>query len=706
MYELHDETIRCLFEPRSIAVIGASRDRGKIGSAVLRNILSGGYAGRILPVNPSGGDIEGLTVYPGMSDIDGDVDLAIVTIPAKFVFDAVRQCADRGVKYAIVITSGFSEVGNREEENRIIAYANSRGTRIVGPNVFGLYSSGINLNATFVAGNISSGHLAMITQSGALGLAMLGQAEVENIGMSAIVSVGNKADVDESDLLLYLMNHDDTHAILMYIEGVKNGARLVRVLKETTKRKPVIIIKSGRSSRGAMAAASHTGSLSGADDVFDAIVRQCGALRAESTREAFAWSKFLTESPLPAGKNSVIITNGGGAGVMATDAFEKYGVGMFDDAQRLREVFTPVTPSFGSTKNPIDITGQASAADYTKAFDAALSCPDIHSVLGVYCESALFTPETLTEAIENNFKRFRASGKPIVFALFGGKKTSDYEVSARRRGIPVTDDVYPAASALGAMYAYHRYISEPPEPPADAPIDAEAINRIVREVKKEGRTFLLSHEARRIMQLAGIAVPESRSAQNLEAALRAADEIGYPVVMKIISRDIIHKSDAGGIALDLLNREEVMDAYGAIMRNARNHVPHAVLEGVEVSEMVPPGTEMIVGARIDRSFGPILMVGLGGIYVEVMKDVAFRSLPLERREVLGMIKSIRSYPLLLGVRGEAMKDIDLLVDTMIRLGAIIQKCVDISDIEINPVVVYEQGSGTKAVDVRIILSKE
>jgi acyl-CoA synthetase (NDP forming) len=270
----------------------------------------------------------------------------------------------------------------------------------------------------------------------------------------------------------------------------------------------------------------------------------------------------------------------------------------------------------------------------------------------------------------------------------------------------VTDDVYYAASSLGAMYAYHRYLTEPPEPLADAPIDAEAITRIVRTVKHEGRTFLLSHEARRVMQLAGVSVPESRSAQNLDAAVRAADEIGYPVVMKIISRDVIHKSDAGGIALDLLNREEVMDAYGAILRNVRSHVPHAVLEGVEISEMVPPGTEMIVGARVDRTFGPILMVGLGGVYVEVLKDIAFRSLPLERKEILGMIKSIRSYPLLLGVRGEAMKDIEPLIDTMIKLGAIIQKCGDISDIEINPVVVYEKGSGTKAVDVRIILSKE
>jgi acetyltransferase len=706
MSEINNENIQYLFEPRFIAIIGASKDQGKIGSAVLRNIISGGYTGRIIPVNPAGGEIEGRTAFRSVADIDGVVDLAVVTIPAKFVFEAVRQCADCGVKYGIIITSGFSEIGNREEENKIITYANERGMRIVGPNVFGIYSSSVKLNATFVSGDISSGHLAMITQSGALGLTMIGQAAVENIGMSAIVSVGNKADIDEADLLQYLVYQDDTHVILMYIEGVRNGEKLVRVLKEATRRKPVVIIKSGRSQRGAMAAASHTGSLAGADDVFDAIIKQCGALRAESTNEAFAWCKFLADNPLPAGENAVIITNGGGAGVMGTDAFEKYGINMFDDAGTLKEVFTPATPAFGSTKNPIDITGQATAQDYTKAFDAALHCDDIHSVLGIYCESALFKTENLTEAIENNYHRFKAAGKPIIFSLFGGENTSDYEVAARRKGVPVSDDVYNAASSLGAMYAYHHYLAETREDVADADIDVDAINQIVADVKKEGRYFLLSNEARNIMNMAGVTIPNSLTAQTLEEAVRSADAIGYPVVMKIVSRDIIHKSDAGGIALDLENKDEVMDAYGAIIRNCRAKVPHAMIEGVEISEMVKTGTEMIIGARIDKTFGPILMVGLGGIYVEVMKDVSFRSLPLERKEILGMIKSIRSYPLLLGVRGEEMKDIDTLIDTMVKLGAIIQKCRGISDIEINPLVVYEQGMGTKAVDVRIILSKE
>ena len=700
-----DERIRLLFEPRSVAVVGASRERGKIGHAVLKNILSGGYRGRIYPINPAGGMIEGIPVLRSLQEVDGDIDVAVVTIPSSLVFSSVQDLCRRNVKNAVLISAGFSEIGNLDEERKIADYANEHGMRILGPNVFGIYSCSSDLNATFVSGNIPRGHLAMITQSGALGLTLVGQASVEHIGLSAIVSVGNKSDIDESDLLQYLRHHDDTHMVLMYIEGIRNGEKFIEALKSTTRAKPVVIIKSGRSERGAMAAASHTGSLAGSDDLFDAVARQCGALRAESTKEAFNWCKFITNNPLPRNQNTVIITNGGGAGVMATDACEKYAVPLYDDAQDLRRTFTPVIPSFGSAKNPVDVTGNASPADYTKAFDAALASENIHTVVGIYCETAIVPADNLKETVETNFHKYRQNGKLIIFSLFEGEQTSAYEIEARRRGIPVTDDVYDAISTLGAVYRYHRYLCESPDEDADADMDFAAIDTIVRDALDAKRHFLLAHEAQRIMDIAGITVPRTANAATLKAAVKAADEIGYPVALKVVSKDIIHKSDAGGIALDLDNREEVVDAYEAVMRNCRANVPHAVIEGVTVSEMVQPGVEMIVGARRDRIFGPTAMVGLGGIYVEVMKDVSFRSLPLDRKEILTMIKEIRSYPLLLGVRGEEMKDINKLAEAIIKIGAILRRCKGISDIEINPLVVYEQGSGAKAVDVRIILSK-
>ncbi|MEI7671369.1 MAG: acetate--CoA ligase family protein [Deltaproteobacteria bacterium] len=701
----HDERIRFLFEPRSVAIIGASHDRGKIGFAVLRNILSGGYCGAIYPINPAGGEIEGIPVRRSLQEVEGEIDVAVVTIPSPLVFAAVQDLCRHNVKNAILISAGFSEIGNLEEERKITDYANEHGMRILGPNVFGIYSSSSNLNATFVSGNIPRGHLAMITQSGALGLTLVGQASVEHIGLSAIVSVGNKSDIDESDLLDYLYRHEETHMVLIYIEGIRNGEKFIAALKKTTRVKPVVIIKSGRSQRGAMAAASHTGSLAGSDDLFDAIARQCGALRAESTREAFNWCKFITNNPLPRGENTVIITNGGGAGVMATDACEKYSVPLYDDAEDLKQIFTPVIPSFGSAKNPVDVTGNASLADYTKAFDAALQSENINTVVGIFCETAIVPADHLKEMVETNVQRYRQKGKLIIFSLFGGEKTSQYEMEARRRGLPVTDDVYDAISTLGAGYRYNRYAIDLPDEEADVTMDFGAIDEIVRNAAAAKRYFLLAHEAQKIMEIADIPIPVTMNATTLEAAITSADSVGYPVAMKVISKDIIHKSDAGGIALGLDNRKEVVAAYEAIMRNCRAHVPHAVIEGVSISEMVRPGVEIIIGARRDVIFGPTVMVGLGGIYVEVMKDVSFRALPLDQKEIQTMVKEIRSYPLLLGVRGEAMKDINKLVEAIIKISAIIRRCKGITDIEINPLVVYEVGMGAKAVDVRILLSK-
>jgi len=701
-----DENIRYLLEPRSIGIIGASANRWKIGNSVVRNIVTGRYPGKVFPVNPTESVIEGVPVYRSILDVQDEIDAVCITIPAHLVFDAIKQCCERSVKYAIIITSGFSEVGNVKQEREIVDYANSHGMRILGPNIFGIFSAKARLNATFGSGGMATGTLGIITQSGALGAAMVGQAAVENIGLSAIVPVGNKSDIDEADLLHYFIDEDNTKALLLYIEGVKDGAKLLGALKKTAKRKPVIFVKSGRSSRGAMAAASHTGSLAGSDEVFADVIKQCGGLRAENIREAFQWCKFLADNPLPAGENTVIVTNGGGAGVMATDACEKYDVKLYDDFEALKAAFSPATPPFGSTKNPIDITGQAGAADYTRAFDAAYADENIHAVLGLYVESALFTAESLAQVIEPNYERFKASGKPLLFTLLGGANTASYEEAARKKGIPVSTEVYDSVSSLGAMFAYKRYKGSGAEDIVDAAIEVQAIENIVAVSRRDKRTFLLSSEAQNIMKISGISIPKSLAAMTLEESVKGAAAIGYPVVMKVVSKDILHKSDAGGIAIDLDNREEVIDAYGAIRQNCRAHVPNAIIEGVEISEMVKPGMEMIVGARIDKTFGPIVMVGHGGIYVEVMKDVSFRALPLTRSDILSMIKEIRSYPLLLGVRGEKMKDIDNLVDTILKLGAIISKCKGITDIEINPLVVYEQGQGARAVDVRIILSKD
>ncbi len=702
--------IRYLFEPRSTAVIGASHNPEKLGYKILANIRASGYPGPVYPINPKGGTILDWQVYPSIEEVGAEVDLATIVIPKPAVMDAVRSCAAAGVRFLSVITSGYSEVGNLADERELVAYAHAHGMRVLGPNIFGIYSAMPPLNATFGPADIQPGGVAIVSQSGALGAAMIGKTKAQNIGLSTIVSVGNKSDIDEADLLEYLVSNDKTSVILLYIEGIKNGEKLVRALKIAALKKPIVVIKSGRSRRGAMAAASHTGSLAGADEIFSDVARQCGVHRAESIQEALDWCAYLAAAPLPGGENTVIITNGGGMGVLAADACEKYGVRLFDDQGVLKEVFGSAVPSFGSTKNPIDLTGQATVADYRAAVEAAYAHPDIHALVILGCETAILTAERLPEALREPFEANRRN-KPAVFSFLGGSDVEMTIETLKRTGMPIYSDVYDAVSCLGTHFADYRHLTpiESVGPvvtsaePGD--VDVAAIERLVAQARKANRSFLLAQEGQALLAAAGIASPRSLVARSLKEALSHAEAIGYPVVLKVVSPDILHKSDAGGVALDLDDPEELMDAYQAIMRSCRRYRPTARIVGVEVGQMVQPGIETIVGARRDASLGPVIMFGLGGVYVEVMKDVAFRALPVDRQEIRSMMQDIRTYPLLLGVRGEDPKDVDAVADCLMRVARVLTHCPAISDIEVNPLVVYDQSQGAIAVDVRVLLAR-
>ncbi|MBI4835200.1 MAG: acetate--CoA ligase family protein [Planctomycetes bacterium] len=698
-----ESNVKALFEPKSIAIIGASQHKGKIGYKILENIVAGGYKGKIYPINPKGGEILGIKAYKDIEDIPGEIDVATIVLPANLVFESLKGCAAKKVKFLSIISSGFSEIGNVEEERKIASYARENNMRILGPNIFGFFSAGVSLNATFGPKAVKPGGVAIITQSGALGVAMIGKTAVENIGLSAIISVGNKSDIDETDLLKYLISHKETKVIMMYIEGIKEGARLVETLKEATTEKPVVVVKSGRSKRGAIAAASHTGSLAGSDDIFDAIMKQCNVQRAENIRDALEWCKFLSNSPVPSAENAIIITNGGGIGVLATDACEKYGIKLYDDYEALKKTFAPVMPYFGSAKNPIDLTGQAESSHYSLAFATSLKNKNISSLISLYCETAVFDIQNFEPLIEETYQKYKTAGKPIVFCLVGGEKVEECVKSLRRRDVPAFNDPYEAVSCLGALYSYANYHGESSEATDKPKIDVKSMDDVIKKVRTENRNFLLSNEGQSVMKAAGIPTPQSRIARNINEAADYAEKIGYPLVMKIVSKDILHKSDVGGVALDLQNKNEVVEAYEAIINNCRTHNPAAAIDGVEISEMVPRGTELIIGARRDPSFGPIVMFGLGGIYVEVMKDVSFRAIPVSRREILSMIKQIKSYPLLLGVRGEPQKDVESVIDSIIKVSGIIESCPAITDIEINPLVVYEKG--VKALDARILISR-
>ena len=697
--------IKKLFRPDSIAVVGASATPGKIGYKILNNIISSGYRGKIYPINPKGGKLLGYQSLTHISETDTSPDVAVVAVPAVYAIEVVKDCARRGVKFATVISSGFSEVGNLEEERRMVAYAREYGMRILGPNIFGHYSSAASLNATFGPGDIPSGHVAIITQSGALGVAMIGKTAVQKIGLSAIISVGNKSDLDEADLFDYLKDDPATHAILVYIEGIRDGALLIESLKKTTKIKPVIVIKSGRSKRGAIAAASHTGSLAGSDEIFDAIMKQCGVLRAENIQEALDWCKYISSSPLPSGENTLIITNGGGVGVLATDACEKFQVSLFDDKEHLQRDYSAITHGFGSTKNPIDLTGDATVQEYTSALSIALDDDNIHAVISLYCETAMMTTKGLVDMINQQNLQYRKKKKPVIFTLFGGQVTEAAVRQLLDYHVPVYAEVYESISPLGALFRFYRNGKKPEEILPNPDIDIEKIKAVISIARKENRQFLLANEGQMILQAIGMSGPKSKIAKSIGEAVTIADEIGYPVVMKVVSRDIIHKSDVGGVLLNLENPQEVMNAYQTIIHNCKSYKREATIEGIEIVEQLQKGTEVIIGTRQDKNFGPVIMFGLGGIYVEVMKDVSFRALPISAPEARLMVKEIRSYPLLLGVRGENRKVIDGIIDAIIRVGTISQQFPEITDMEINPMMVYDQGTGVKAVDVRILLSK-
>ncbi len=697
--------IRYLFEPRSVAVIGASANPEKIGNVFIDNILASGYRGKVYPVNPSGGKIMGLPVYKSLRDIPGEIDLACIVIGADMVFAAVKDCAAKGVKFAVVIAAGFSESGNAEEEREIVRYAAAHNLRILGPNVFGIYSSISPINATFGPKYITVGNVGIITQSGAIAVSMIGLTKKENIGISAIIPVGNKADIDEVDLLDYLLEHESTRVILLYIEGVRQGARFVEALKRATRIKPVIVIKAGKSPMGAIAAASHTGSLAGEDKMFDDIARQCGAVRAETIHQALNWCKLLSAAPQPSGENTVVITNGGGMGVMCADACEKYGVKLYDDRQALEGIFAPVVPSFGSYRNPVDLTGDATPDSYFDVVRRALSDEQIGSLICIGIFGGPFDGDRYIQLASELFSANKPS-KPVIFSLTGDARTSEPVSALKERNIPVYPDIYEAVSSLAALnrsWLARTRIDEKHKQEKDP--DVSTIESIIQHALAQNRTLLLPHEAGAVMKAAGIKTPASRLCGSLEEAVKEADAIGYPVVLKIASPDIVHKSDAGGIALDLKNASELTDAYQAILFRCRQNCPGARITGVEVAVMVRPGIETVVGARMDPSFGPVIMFGLGGIYVEVLKDVVFRALPVYYGEVRTMISELKSYPLLLGVRGEAKKDIEAIADTIIKIGRLLERFSSITDIEINPLTVYEAGQGAAAVDSRIILAQ-
>ena len=608
------------------------------------------------------------------------------------------------MKGLIVISAGFKEIGAEglEREKELLRICNRHGMRLLGPNCLGLINTFTPLNASFASQMPLRGNIGFASQSGALCTAVLDWAAREHVGFSNLISLGNMADMDATDFMQMLAEDPNTKVILIYVEGIKEGQRFLKVAPTVSQKKPVIILKSGTSSAGAKAAASHTGSIAGSEVAYAAAFRRCGVLKADSVEELFNLGIAFSSQPIPRGRNVAILTNAGGPSILAADACSRYGLNLAWLSTRTVELLRRKLPEASSLFNPVDVLGDALADRYGFALETLLVDDSVESTL------VILTPQAMTQPLETA-RRLKAlkskfPNKPILAVFMGGKTIEETVRFLMEAGIPNYPQPEKGVSTLAGMAKYGEHLMRGLEKFPLLKADREATKKVLERAKSEHRVSLLSVEAREVAQAYGIAVPPSELAQNRRQAVAAAEKIGYPVAMKVVSPQILHKTDIGGVKLGLSSSREVEVAFNDIMRNANLFMPGARVFGVEVQKMVPVGKEVIVGMNRDIQFGPLIMFGLGGVYVNVLKDVAFRLAPVSEQAASEMITETKSYALLRGVRGEPSSDINSIIDVIRRVSQLSIDFKEISEIDINPLFVYERGKGSLALDVKITIT--
>ncbi|MBL7161137.1 MAG: acetate--CoA ligase family protein [Anaerolineales bacterium] len=699
--------LKPFFEPSSVAVIGASRDPAKLGYAVLRNLVEGGYVqkGTVYPINPRADEILGLPAYGSVLDVPDPIDLAVLVIPYPYVPDALRICGQKGIPAAIVISAGFREAGMEglERERDLMSIAKEFDIRLIGPNCLGVIDTFTPLNASFSAGTPPSGPMAFMSQSGALGTAILDWAQAGRLGLAKFVSLGNKADVSEIDLLDAWVDDPNTNVILMYSEGLPNGEEFIRAARDVTLKKPVVAIKSGVTQSGSRAVSSHTGSLAGSEQAYQAAFRQAGVIRAESMEELFDVALALGYQPLLQRDRIAIITNAGGPGILATDALERAGMSLARFELETKLALEEFLPGAASAANPVDVLGDARADRYQFALDKVAEDPNVDGLLVV------LTPQAMTEIAQTARdigELAKDIEKPVLTCFMGEAMIAEGIDILAGYGVPNYPFPERAARAFKSMSRYRQIKERPLSEYASFEVDKDAAQDLFDQVRSEGRLTIGDAEARAILEAYGLKTPDSRLAANPDEAVQIAAEIGFPVVLKIASPDILHKTDVGGVKVGLRNAEEVRDAFELMTYRAERYLPEARLWGCQVQEMAPPGgLEVLVGMNRDPQFGPLVTFGLGGIYVETLKDVTFRVTPFTVRDAENMLGEIRAHALLDGVRGQPPVDKDAIIDTLLRIGQLVSDFPEITELDINPLIAYPRGQGAIAIDMRLVLSK-
>ena len=688
--------------PKSIAIIGASDKRGSVGRTITSNIMNG-FKGTVFPISPTRPTVFYKKAYKSVLDVPKPIDLAVIVTKNTIVPIVLEECGKKKVKGVIIITAGFKEVDEEgaKLEQRLKDIAKKYKIQVIGPNCLGVMNLDPKtmMNSTFLKITPKSGEIALVSQSGAICAALCEDASAQGIGFSAVVSMGNKAVMSEIDVLNMLANHKQTKVIVMYLEDMGNGQEFLKVCKNITRKlkKPVLVLKSGRSPEGAKAAMSHTGALMGSDEIYDALLKQSGAIRVDTMEELFDYAVAFSKQPLPTKGELVIVSNAGGPAIISTDACSKNGIKMAK-IDNIRSKIDAVIPPWGSSRNPVDIVGDADFNRFSNVLNHVLGHPNVGSVISMCTPSGTLDYDKLAEVIVAMSKKYK---KTMLASLMGLDEGITNRKILAEGGIPYYTYAEGAIRTLAAMLRFTKWISSPQGKISKFKVNKAAAKKIFDKVKKDGRPNLLEEEGQEVLRAYGFPLPKSTLAKTENDAVKIAKKIGYPVVMKIASPQIIHKSDAGGVKVNLTNDNDVKSAFEEIVSNAKKYNKKAEIKGVLIVEMIKGGKEMIIGSKLEPGMGPVIMLGMGGIYVEVLKDVTFKLAPVTDKEADDMISSIKMKKILEGVRGEKPSDKAKLSECIQKLSQLVTDFKEIKELDMNPVLVMEQGKGCKILDVRI-----
>ena len=688
--------------PRSIAVVGASDREGSVGRAITSNIIHY-FTGSVYPVNPGRREVFGLPAVSSVADIVEPVDLAVVVTKNNLVCEVLEDCGRKGIRGAIVVTSGFGEVNEegRRLEKEMADVARHHNIQVVGPNCLGVMNldPAIMLNATFLKFTPRSGNIALVSQSGAVCAALVENAAAQGIGFSAIFSMGNKAVMGETEILDILADHAATRVIVMYLEDIADGAAFMRSCRRVTRewRKPVMVLKAGRSVAGARAAMSHTGAMMGSDEVAEALLAQSGAIRVNTLSELFDYASAFSMQPLPQKESAVILSNAGGAAIVSTDACARLEIPLADITQ-VRPEIDALIPPWGSSRNPVDIVGDADFKRFAKVMDRVMAQENVGAVVAMCTPSATLDYDRLAGAIVETAARHN---KTVLASLMGDEEGQENRRILREGGVPHYRYAEDAVSALGAMMRFRGWLNTPLKAARDFDMHMETVSRVIDDALAAGRDHLLETEGLELMRACGFPLPAYELARDADAAAAAGAAIGFPVVMKIVSAAIVHKTEAGGVIVKIADAEAARRAFDSLMEAAHRYDPRADVAGVLVVEMVQSGQEMIVGGRREPRIGPVVMLGAGGIHVEVFKDAAYRVAPVSEAEARAMLTEVRAARLLQGFRGVPPADVDALAECAERCSSLMLACPRIREMDMNPVRVLEQGRGCRVLDIRV-----